>query len=570
MPEVAMSSTLPIATNETATTMAGLIQSILADPGLTEVRRRNVASSIRRFCAALNVPPEQAPAAFWFFRERLERFHPAQTAIKVRRWQTIRSDVAFALKRIGVAPDQPKPRARFSSAWKELRERMRAAGISWGLSRLATFCDARSIPPSAIDDAVIAAYHNFVRTQTFRTKPHRHHRAVCLLWNRVAGIAADMQIRPVTVPSYRKTYSPSWETLPAAFRTEAEAWLKSLSEEGDLLSETGPLRPLRPASIQSYRYALRQAVAGLRRSGRPLESIDSLRVLIAPDAAKAALQFHLDRNNNKRSQMTAQIAHVLVKVAEHVVGDDETVLTILKRYRRSLSPPRSGLKPRPRQALRQFADRANIEKLLMLPDRIHQRLRRKTEYTKADARLMQVAVALELLLMRPIRRGNLVGLRLGEHVFKMGDKTVVVIDGAEVKNGVDHDYPIPTESARLLGFYVQCLLPVFGDNPMGFLFPGEIPGRPKSAEQFGRFFRQTIHEKTGLKVYPHLLRHFGATLYLTEYPEGLEVVRRVLGHRSADTTHRSYAGIHDEIAVRRFDQLVLGIRNAILTEIGDG
>ncbi len=564
-----MSTTLSIATTDTATTMAGLIQSILADPGLAEVRRRNVASSIRRFCAALDVPPERAPAAFWFFRERLERFHPAQTAIKVRRWQTIRSDVAFALRRIGVAPDQPKPRARLSDAWKELRERMRAAGIRWSLTRLATFCDARNIPPSAVDDAVMAAYDTFVRTQTFRTKPHRHHRDVCRLWNRVAGIAADLQLRPVTLPCYRDTYSSPWETLPASFRAEAEAWLTSMTEEGDLLSETGPLRPLRPASVRTYWYALRQAVAGLHHSGRPIDTIDSLAVLVEPDAAAAALKFHLDRNGKKRSQMLAQIAHVLVLVAQHAVGVDEKMLAKLKRYRANLSPPRSGLKPRPRKALRQFADRANIEKLLMLPTRIHQRLRRRSQYTKADARLMQIAVALELLLMRPIRRGNLIALRLGEHVLEIGGRIVIVIDEAEVKNEVHHEYAIPAESARLLDFYVSRLLPLFGDNPMGFLFPGEVSGQPKSAEQFGRFFSQTIRAEIGIKVYPHLLRHFAATLYLTENPEGIEVVRRVLGHRSADTTHRSYAGIHDEIAVRRFDEVVLGIRAAILKEIGD-
>jgi integrase len=198
------------------------------------------------------------------------------------------------------------------------------------------------------------------------------------------------------------------------------------------------------------------------------------------------------------------------------------------------------------------------------------RLSRKTELTLADARLMQVALALELLLMRPIRRGNLVALRLGQHVLKVGGRTVIVLDEAEVKNRVGHDYALPPESAKLLDFYVSRLLPLFGPNPEGFLFPGEIAGQTKAPEQFGRVFKKTIRAETGLEVYPHLLRHFAATLYLTENPEGLEVVRRVLGHRSADTTQRSYAGVHDQVAVRRFDELVLGIRGAILKEIGHG
>ena len=78
--------------DETTPTMAELIQCLLADQGLTEARRRNLASSIRRFCAVLGIAPEQAPAAFWFFREQLEGFHLADADMKAHRWQTIRSD----------------------------------------------------------------------------------------------------------------------------------------------------------------------------------------------------------------------------------------------------------------------------------------------------------------------------------------------------------------------------------------------------------------------------------------------------------------------------------------------
>ena len=559
------------ATANGSLTMAVLIQTMSADAELTEARRRNLASSIRRFCAALGLAPEQAPATFWFFRERLERFHPAQAGITPHRWQTIRSDVAFALKRIGLAPDQPKPRAPLSRAWTELQARIREVGLRhWGLSRLATFCDAQGVMPSEVDDAVMASFEAYLRTQTFKALPHRLHRETCLLWNKLAGAAPDLGLQPVTLPSYRTIYAPAWEALPLSFQQEAEAWLTAMSEEADLLSETGPLRPLRPASIQAYRRALLQAVAGLVHSERALETITSLSALLEGDAPTAALQFHLSRNGERPSQMVAQIAHVLVLAAQHAVKADEVTITRLKRFRASLSPSRSGLKPKPRAALRQFVDRANIERLLILPHRIHTRLQRKAELTLADARLMQVALALELLLMRPIRRGNLVGLRLGQHVLRVGKRTVIVLEEEEVKNRVAHDYALPPESAKLLDFYVTRLLPLFGPNPQGFLFPGEIAGKPKAPEQFGRSFRKTIREETGLDVYPHLLRHFGATLYLTENPEGLEVVRRVLGHRSADTTHRSYAGVHDQIAVRRFDELVLGIRGAILKEIGRG
>ena len=125
--------------------------------------------------------------------------------------------------------------------------------------------------------------------------------------------------------------------------------------------------------------------------------------------------------------MLAQMAHVLVLIAEHLYGADDGQVAKLKKYRANLSPKRAGLKPRPRKALRQLKACDNIEKLLMLPERLHRRLRRKASHTADDARLMQVAIALELLLMRPVRRKNLVALTLGEHVLKIRNRTVIVI-----------------------------------------------------------------------------------------------------------------------------------------------
>ena len=111
-------------------------------------------------------------------------------------------------------------------------------------------------------------------------------------------------------------------------------------------------------------------------SRRALETITSLTVLVEPEAATAALQFHLSRKGGRPSQMLAQIAHVLVLVAQHAVGADAATSAKLKHYRANLSPMRSGLKPKQRDALRQFVERTNIKKLLIMPHRTHMRLQK--------------------------------------------------------------------------------------------------------------------------------------------------------------------------------------------------
>lgn len=287
------------------------------------------------------------------------------------------------------------------------------------------------------------------------------------------------------------------------------------------------------------------------------------------DNAKTVLQFFLERNGDKTSPMIANIAHVLVLIATAGGRADQATIERLRRYRKQLAVRSTGLSPRPRNALRPFVDVANIEQILTLPLRIYGRLRSKSELTPKDARLMQVAVGLELLLMRPIRRKNLVELRLNEHVVRSGRNTFIVIQADDVKNEVELDYRIPPESTVLLDFYVKRLLPLFGSNPSGWLFPGAEPDRHKSGEQFARQFVKTIKEATGLHFYPHLARHFGAFLYLREKPGAFEIVRRVLAHKSLTTTTRSYASFDDEAAVRQFDSLILRIRDTIRREVTD-
>ena len=61
-----------------------------------------------------------------------------------------------------------------------------------------------------------------------------------------------------------------------------------------------------------------------------------------------------------------------------------------------------------------------------------------------------------------------------------------------------------------------------------------------------------------------LVRHLGAKLFLDLKPGFYEVVRRVLGHRSIDTTTASYTGFETKAAARHFDEIILKRRRSAL------
>lgn len=91
------------------------------------------------------------------------------------------------------------------------------------------------------------------------------------------------------------------------------------------------------------------------------------------------------------------------------------------------------------------------------------------------------------------------------------------------------------------------------------LFPG-VEGGPKNQAFFGTQISRTVRAHTGLRIHPHLFRHIAAKLFLDANPGAYEVVRRVLGHRSIDTTTSFYTGLETAAAVRHFDQTILDLR----------
>ena len=136
--------------NPTAATMADLIAIIAKDGDLNPVRRRNLSSSIRRFCAALGCDPAQVPADTLAFKERLRRFHPLSAGIKKKRWQTIKADVSFALTYAGFTKGNTRGLAPLTPGWLAFKASDPSPQFMWGFSRLAHFCSAAAIEPAAV------------------------------------------------------------------------------------------------------------------------------------------------------------------------------------------------------------------------------------------------------------------------------------------------------------------------------------------------------------------------------------------------------------------------------------
>ena len=150
-------------------------------------------------------------------------------------------------------------------------------------------------------------------------------------------------------------------------------------------------------------------------------------------------------------------------------------------------------------------------------------------------------MAIELLLMVPLRINNLAHLKLGEHLIRSRKGVMhLAIPGHAVKNGVAIEALLQDQTVRLLDLYINTYLPLLRRAPSPWLFPGRRDNTPKSRDMLRAQIIDCVKERCGLLINPHLFRHIAAKLYLEAHPGAYGVVRLLHGHKSVDTTTRFY------------------------------
>ena len=550
----------------TVGTLSDLLRAVRDDPELTEVRRRNVASSIRRFGAVLDQDLAVAPATFPFFRQAIQRFHPADADLTRKRWSTIKSDVTFALGRYGAKRRAPLPRDLMPS-WRTLQGKIHDVRLQRGLSRFIHFCSARGIAPEEVSDVAANDFVAYLREETFHRKPERLHRQTCVLWNRAVDKVAGWPQQRLTEPNYRRLIRIPWGDFPSSFVEEVNRldrhWAAERVLDGD------PDAPVLAERTRHFRReGIRRCASALVRSGFPIEDLTSLARLVEPPNVYQALQFYLEWLGGPKPSLLEMVDGINA-VAKYWVRFEEARVGELRRMRRNLArhiPRRGiGLTAKNRERLRQFDDLEKQAALLDLPRRLVARAR-KHDLTKKAALNVQTALAIELELKAPIRLKNLVSLRVGEHIlFSRSERKGVihlVIPPEEVKGGrTPIELELRGEVVRLLNEYLATYRPLLGPDD-GYLFPGERGGHKHQVTLSGQIVK-AIDRHAGLHMNLHLFRHVAAKIWLDDHPGDYVTIQRLLGHTSVDTTLAFYSGFDTARAFRAYDETLTDKRRRL-------
>ncbi len=551
-------ATTPVTSNPMTTnpmTLADLHRRIRADLALPPRRRDDMASALSSVAKALGRPIDIIAADPVALRPLLKGLTPAMVGHAGGRWRNILSLLVAAMRYGGVASVPGRFDHEPSPAWRDL---LRCIGAEkaplFHLGRLARYCTLQGLEPDRVDDTVIARYLNDLTTQSLASEPARCAREAALHWNRAADAHPAWPQHRLTLADNRNIYSLPWSAFPPTMLQDVDRWMGWLGL--DPMADRD-FRPLRPASLDSNLRGVREYLGALVQQGEDPATFLDLAAVVTPQRAQMVVRFLMARGDGKPSMHTAHMAGLVIALAKNwTKAPDED----LKRYRRmakNVRPISPGMTHRNRDRLRPLEDPARLATLLDLPQRLCAEVRRMGPPCLPSARQWQTAVAIQTLILIPIRLRNLTMIRISTNLLIAQDGSMTLwFPPEDVKNSSPIEAAVPTELARMLATYIKLYRPLLGVPGSDFLFPGKTATTSKSADGIRTPIKRAIAERCGLAFNPHLFRHMAAMIVLNENPAAHGQAQRILGHKSLNTTVTYYAGMETKGALKHFDGLV--------------
>ena len=339
------------------------------------------------------------------------------------------SSLRRVMRRLGlIEPDtsamQLPPNRRWQELLAQLEEHVQCCGALQGLAR---WCQANGIEPEQVSRATLERFETFIRTRTLHSEIPRLIRTITRAWRKAAALIQEWPQEQLTAPPRRDTYSLPFSAFPASFQHEVDALRRRLEGAGNRgpFRGTGLRAPLRPRSVKTRLYNLRQAASALVVLGRDPTSITSLADLVDEAAFESILLFFWERAMTRhtasrginpdganpdlgRTAQTGAIASALMIVAKYHCNLTGDTLKRLKTMAQDVTPSRQGqLSQKNRDRLRQFDDPMLRAQLLHLPERLMRQAEKPGMRPLEAARLARVAAAIEILFHIPLRNSNL-------------------------------------------------------------------------------------------------------------------------------------------------------------------
>jgi integrase len=533
------------------------VLNVIEKADIPDPRRRELLAAVRRICrmagrsaSTINADPETV-------RDILKDIQPAAHGITKKTWANLRSLLAAALEMAGIIDHVDRGNALRDPHWGPLLHTIaHDKRLANGIAAFANWCAKNGILSEQVTDDTVQQFLTWLVTRTIRARPRDIAQTVPIVWNEAADHITNWPKVLLSRLSFRPpTKHLQWEELNEGFRRDAEAYL-TLRKTPDIFdtSANAPRRPLAATTLRLQRQHIRLAASVMIESGASKDDITCLASLVDPERFKIVLRYYHQQASGEPNAFAGGIATTLIQVARYYAALGSAEIDELKRIAARLPPVPFDLRPKNKALLRKLESDRLRASLVFLPDRVITRAKKDPERLLRRFVDIQVAIAVAIALVTPLRPENLSRLNWQRHFGEPdGPKGQLLlhIPAEETKTRKrELIFELPGDVAKTIRWYRRTVLPVLGADETGDLFVTR-KGRPKSQATLSEQIAERITREVGVRISPHKFRHIAAAWYLESHPEDFETVRALLGHGWSKTT-LIYAGNSSRRAGRAF------------------
>jgi integrase len=547
------------------------ITVIAASEELPVQLKRHWATSLRQFAKAVDRPLEVIPARYSAVRNDLAGWHHVPSGLTRKTVMNHRSNAKRALLYLSHEKGLPQYGAPLTAEWQVLMAQVRDSLIRSRLSSFVRYCSANSVSPQEVDETVVDRFVEY-RNRCSKPADDAFRRLLAKAWNANFDNIPDWPKRPLAVPPVKPAVEIEWEKFPSALRKDVDKYLDGLTKVRK--NRGRHIKPLRSSTIRARRAELQAAARVAVRIGVPIKKLDSLRSMLKPKLAEKILDTYWQKNGEKPKLYTIDLARRFAAIARETKCLSERECEQLWQIwnRLNVERPQEGLTEKNLDFLRKVLTPGVWGRVVKLPFLMMEEARRQRHRPIRAAVIAQLAVAIAIEAVAPVRLENLTSIRQEANLNKPdGPDSNYWLHFApeDVKNTVRLQFVFKEYLTQLIDEYVQDFWPtLLRGRKEDYLFPGLRKGA-KGKVSFSGQISKLIYKQTGLRMTVHQFRHAAGAIILKNRPGEFELVRQILGHRRIATTMRCYVGLETIQASEIFTNMVVGEINQGLLEADD-
>jgi hypothetical protein len=522
--------------------------------------KRHWTTSLRQIAKALDKPLEVIPARPGALRADLARLHHVPTGLTRKTLQNHKSNVKSALLWLAREKRIPKHGAALTPEWEELRAQIGDRFVRWRLSALMRFCSASSIAPAEVDEFVLERFLRY-RARSGTPSGDASGRRLARTWNSNIGNVGGWPARRLTEPAIKKLTELPWTEFPEGLRRDVDQYLRGLTQVRRGWGGRR-IRPLKPSTIKARHAELAAAARTAVTTGVAISDLISLSALLSPDVVEKILEAYWAKNGETPKAFTINLAYRFVTIARETKRIDDAACERLDQMRRDLEDHRrGGLTDKNTALIRQVLTPGVWTRVVKLPQDMMSTARSQRSSAPLKAAVTaQLAVAIAILTVAPVRLANLGAIKLRINLIKPGGPDSnywLTFPDYDVKNRVRLEFPLEQYLTGMIQEYIHEFRPILlRGRKDDWLFPGQCGGAKSNVLLSGQI-TQRIFRTTGLRMTVHQFRHAAGALILQSRPGEYELVRQLLGHRNVQTTMNAYIGLENIHASEIFSKIVM-------------